>query len=41
MNDESPTVVKWPQGNHQILAEAEDYGHVTVPVIITWENSPK
>lgn len=34
MNDESPTVVKLPAGNYKVLAEADGFGRVTVPVVI-------
>lgn len=34
--DESPTVVKLPAGNYKVLAEADGFGRVTVPVVIKW-----
>ncbi len=36
--DELPTVVKLPAGNYKILAQAEGFGRVTVPVVIKSEN---
>ena len=32
--DESPTVIRVPPGRYQIVAEANGYGRVTVPVVI-------
>lgn len=36
LNDESPTVVRLPEGHYKILAEADGFGRVTVPVVIQW-----
>jgi hypothetical protein len=32
--DESPMVVVLPQGNYKVLARADGYGRITVPVVI-------
>jgi len=36
MNDESPSLVKLPAGNYEVLAHADGFGRVTVPVVIKW-----